>query len=207
MRFLISFLLVASFNLFGQSLTAVLSPQNFNFTDQAVDSIKSLESYQDRMYYDNNNNRIFGYGHLVTNKDFDALKDGFGYETTAAGDGGKQFVPPTKTLSDAEKNQIIEDYLRKDLEVVLKRMKKNITVSLTQYKVDALVIYFFWRGASEKDPDVKELYDLINKGDDKAVADFITNRPKRDQRYLYGNQKRNTNTADLYLTGNYPYWN
>lgn len=203
--FLISFVLVLSIN--GQDTKSkVYAPANFSFSDEIVDAIKALESYQNKIYYDNNHNLIFGYGHYIVDKDFKALKDDFGYETINE-DGIKQFVPPVNSLSETEKRKIIEQYLRKDLDVVVARMKKNIIVPLPQHKIDALVIYLFWRGPNEENAEVREFYDLINEGEDKAVADFIANRPKKDKTYLPGNKRRNVKTADLYTTGNYPFWN
>lgn len=182
----------------------LLSPDKFKYTEEAVEAIKFLESYQDKIYYDNNDNLIFGYGHLVTEKDFAALKNDFGYESQAG--GTKQFIQPINKLTSDEKRKIIEEYLRKDMNYVIDKLKKNITIPLEQYRIDALVIYLFWRGANEQNLDVFELYELINKKDHNAVADFIKNRPKKDKTYLPGNRKRNAQNANLYSTGEYPYW-
>ncbi|MEM7184070.1 MAG: hypothetical protein AAF518_24435 [Spirochaetota bacterium] len=203
--FLILYLFAAILSqgtLFSQSLT----PSNFRYTEQVVDALKALEGYRDHVYLDNNNNPIFGYGHLVTEKELPSLQDDFGYETLSGKETEeKSFTPPVNKLSEAEKMQTIEEYLRKDIDITLEKMKKNITVSLTQYQVDALVIYLFWRGANELNADVQELYDLINAQKHEKVIDFIKNRPKSDQTYLPGNRRRNAKTAELYRTGEFPF--
>jgi GH24 family phage-related lysozyme (muramidase) len=206
------FTLLLSFSLNAQVETVEsedtgtsIEPKSFTYTDEAVHALKILESYQSKVYYDRNDNLIFGYGHLVLDKELASLKRDFGYEAFTE-DGSKEFVQPTNELSEAEKKKIIEEYLRKDIDVVLAKMKQNIKVPLEQHQIDALVIYLFWRGPNEQNAEVKELYGLINSEDDKAVADFIANRPKKDKTYLPGNQRRNKKTADLYITGNHPFW-
>lgn len=203
-----TFTLVFSLFIFlnsGNLLSQAIEPVNFKYSQQVVDALKALEGYRDYVYFDNNSNPIFGYGHLVTERELPSLKQDFGYESlTGKESEPKKLNPPTNLLSQSEKDRVIEEYLRKDIDIVLAKMKKNIKIALEQKQIDALVIYLFWRGADEENEQVKQLYDFINTKNHIAVVDFIKNKAKKDQTYLPGNRRRNIKTAELYQTGEFP---
>ena len=194
-----------------------ISPANFNFTDKALDAIKELESYRDYLYLDGNSNYIFGYGHLVApnpklvtegyehpkeiKAEIESLKSRFG---TGSGDG---------TATAAERSGAVDMYLRQDLNIIVSNMKKNITVPLTQNKIDAIVIYLFWRGSfanttTTNGKMVLEFYQLVNAKNDSGVAEFIRNRLKKDVDgndipFRPGHPDRHNKTAILYTDGIY----
>lgn len=183
-------------------------PSSFYYTDKAVDAIKQLESYRDYVYLDGNRNPIFGYGHLVPPHELEIMKEKYGYEFYEEGTDQKFFQESSKKPNSEERFQIIETYLRQDLDIILRNMKKNIKVSIPQSKIDAIVIYLFWRGSYANNKEVKEFYDLVNSRNNQAVADFITNRMKKDSSgqdipFLGGHYIRHRNTAKLYLNGTY----
>ena len=92
-------------------------------------------------------------------------------------------------------------------------MKKNITVPLTQNKIDAIVIYLFWRGSfanttATNGKMVLEFYQLVNAKNDSGVAEFIRNRLKKDVDgndipFRPGHPDRHNKTAILYTDGIY----
>lgn len=194
-----------------------ISPANFNFTDKAVDAIKELEAYRDYLYLDGNGNYIFGYGHLVApnpklvtegydhpkeiKAEMESLRSRFG---TGVGDG---------TATAEERSSAVDMYLRKDLDIIISNMKKNITVPLTQNKIDAIVIYLFWRGSfanttTTNGKMVLEFYQLVNAKNDSGVAEFIRNRLKKDVDgndipFRPGHPDRHNKTAILYTDGIY----
>lgn len=194
-----------------------IMPVNFNFSDKAVYAIKELESYRDYLYLDGNSNFIFGYGHLVApnpklvtegyehpkeiKAEIESLRTRFG---TGTGDG-------TATLE--ERNATVDMYLRKDLDIIINNMKKNITVSLPQNKIDAIVIYLFWRGSNPNTTTtngkmVLEFYQLINAKNDSGVANFMRTRLKKDIDgndipFRPGHPDRHDKTATLYTDGVY----
>jgi GH24 family phage-related lysozyme (muramidase) len=183
----------------------LIQPANFKTTAKALEVIKQLEDYRSYVYYDGNMNQIFGYGHLVwENEEKDALISKFGYETILE-TGERKVIPGKEKLTDSQKSKYIEELFQKDVATVENFMKENITVPLKQNQVDALVIYLFWRGGNPMNPDVNELYELINKKKTNAVTDFMINRPKSDKNYLQGIVDRNTKTAQLYSTGVYSF--
>ncbi len=181
---------------------------NFNFTNLAVEAIKQLEAYRDHVYLDGNRNPIFGYGHLVAPAEYDLLKDKYGYEYYDEGTNQNYFQAPANQPSLTDRNAEVENYLRKDLDIIIKNMRRHIKVGLPQYKIDAIVIYLFWRGSYAGNLLVKEFYDLINAKDDVAVSDFIINKMKKDSAgkdipFLGGHFIRHRNTAKLYNEAKY----
>lgn len=213
---LVTFFFLISIALFSQDTKILITdtnntkinPENFNFSKDSSDALRLLEGYRDFVYFDNNNNPIFGYGHLVSpnstskaeKEEAELLMQMFGYEKKKSS-GEIDKVDPTQTLSDKEKKDKIDEVYNQDIEKVLTHMKAEITVPLSQNKIDALILYLFWRGANAKNDEVFEFYELVNGGDDAKVIDFIKNRPKKDQTYLPGNQRRNEMTAVLYEKG------
>lgn len=194
-----------------------IAPANFNFTDKAVEAIKELESFRDYLYLDGNSNYIFGYGHLVApnpklvaegydhpkeiKAEIESLKSRFG---TSSGGG---------VATQEERNAEVEKYLRQDLNIIIKNMKKNITVSLSQTKIDAIVIYLFWRGSyanttTTNGKMVLEFYQLVNAKNDSGVANFIRTKLKqdidgKDIPFRPGHPDRHNKTAILYTDGIY----
>ena len=194
-----------------------ISPANFNFTDKAVEAIKELESFRDYLYLDGNSNYIFGYGHLVApnpklvaegydhpkeiKAEIESLKSRFG---TSSGGG---------VATQEERNAEVEKYLRQDLNIIIKNMKKNITVSLSQTKIDAIVIYLFWRGSyanttTTNGKMVLEFYQLVNAKNDSGVANFIRTKLKqdidgKDIPFRPGHPDRHNKIAILYTDGIY----
>ena len=121
-------------------------PQNFNFSDKAVDAIKELEAFRDHLYLDGNKNYIFGYGHLVApnpqlvREGFEHLKEVKDeiqmFKTkygTGAGDG---------TATQQEKMKLSTCISQRPWNHHF-QYEKFITVPLTQNKIDAIVIYLF----------------------------------------------------------------
>lgn len=194
-----------------------IAPASFNFTDKAVDAIKELEAFRDYLYLDGNKNYIFGYGHLVAPNP-QLVRDGFEHPQevkdeiqrfktkygTGSGDG---------TATQQEKNEAVDMYLRKDLDIIIGNMKKFITVPLTQNKIDAIVIYLFWRGSYANDTTtngkmILEFYQLVNAKNDAAVANFMRTRLKKDVDgkdipFSPGHPDRHNKTATLYTDGIY----
>jgi|GEM_PF-1564866 GH24 family phage-related lysozyme (muramidase) len=192
-------------------------PASFNFSDKAVDAIKELEAFRDHLYLDGNKNYIFGYGHLVAPNP-QLVREGFEHPKevkdeiqmfktkygTGAGDG---------TATQQEKNEAVDMYLRKDLGIIIGNMKKFITVPLSQNKIDAIVIYLFWRGSYANDTTtngkmVMEFFQLVNAKNDAAVANFIRTRLKKDVDgkdipFSPGHPDRHNKTATLYTDGIY----
>jgi len=80
MKKLFLFILFFTFSLFAQT-NNLISPSNFKASFEALESLKILEGYRAYVYYDNNQNIIFGYGHLVLPQEEEFLKTHFGYET------------------------------------------------------------------------------------------------------------------------------
>jgi GH24 family phage-related lysozyme (muramidase) len=183
-------------------------PSNFYMTDKAVDAIKQLESYRDHVYLDGNGNNIFGYGHLVTPNELTPLKEKFGFRHTDVLTGQSYNQAPTTEPTDSEKRDAVDYYLRKDLEIIVNNMKKNITVALPQHKIDAILIYLFWRGSYADNLQVKEFYQLVNARDEQAVTNFMLTRMKRDSSgrdipFLGGHYIRHRNTVRLYNEAKY----
>ncbi len=197
--------------------TGEILPASFNFSDKAVDAIKELESFRDHLYLDGNKNFIFGYGHLVAPNP-QLVREGFDHPQeikdeiqkfktkfgTGTGDG---------TATQQEKNEAVDMYLRKDLGIIVGNMKKFITVPLSQNKIDAIVIYLFWRGSYANDTTtngkmVLEFFQLINAKNDAGVANFIRTRLKKDVDgkdipFSPGHPDRHNKTATLYTDGIY----
>ncbi len=201
--------------------TGEIMPTSFNFSDKAVDAIIDLESKRDFLYQDSNGNYIFGYGHLVAANP-QLVREGFEHPQevkdeiqkfktkfgTGSGNG---------TATQQERDEAVEMYLRKDLGIIINNMKKFITVPLTQNKIDAIVIYLFWRGsyATKPGPDettngkmVFEFYQLVNTKNDSGVATFINTRMKKDVdgkdiKFSLGHPDRHAKTAILYTDGVY----
>ncbi len=191
-----------------QIVESTLQPFSFYYTDKAIDAIKQLESYRDYVYLDGNRNPIFGYGHLVPPHELEMMKEKYGYEYYDDANEQKYFQESSKKPSSEERLQIVETYLRQDCDIIIKNMKKNIKVPLTQFKIDSIVIYLFWRGSYANNKEVKEFYDLVNSKNDQSVASFMTDRVKKDSSgqdipFLGGHYPRHRNTAKLYLNGSY----
>ena len=101
----------------------------------------------------------------------------------------------------------------KDLGIIIGNMKKFITVPLSQNKIDAIVIYLFWRGSYANDTTtngkmVLEFFQLINAKNDSGVANFIRTRLKKDVDgkdipFSPGHPDRHNKTATLYTDGIY----
>lgn len=196
--FLFPFLL--SVSLFANN--ELIPPAQFKVSDKAVESLKILEGYRAYVYYDNNMNLIFGYGHLVQEHEEEFLRTNFGFEDILES-GERKLYPPTKVLSEDKKQKYIESLFRKDIENVVNFMKENITVPLKQHQIDAIMIYLFWRGPNPLNPDVLTFYNLINERKEKELLKFILYKPKSDKNYLPGLQRRNRQTVELYTTGYY----
>ena len=189
--------------------TGEILPASFNFSE--------LESFRDHLYLDGNKNFIFGYGHLVAPNP-QLVREGFDHPQeikdeiqkfktkfgTGTGDG---------TATQQEKNEAVDMYLRKDLGIIVGNMKKFITVPLSQNKIDAIVIYLFWRGSYANDTTtngkmVLEFFQLINAKNDAGVANFIRTRLKKDVDgkdipFSPGHPDRHNKTATLYTDGIY----
>jgi GH24 family phage-related lysozyme (muramidase) len=189
-----------TYSLFGQA--GLVSPANFKVSPQAVEALKVLEGYRAYVYYDNNYNVIFGYGHLVLPHEEEYLRNTFGYETLLES-GERSLIPPSKPMTELQKQKYVDDLLMQDIDVVIGHMKENITVSLKQTQVDAIIIYLFWRGGNALNEHVAYFYKLVNQKDVKKLMDFIANKPKDDKNYLPGLKRRNQQTVDLYMTGYY----
>lgn len=199
------FLKVLLFFLFSLGLKAneeLIPPSNFRVSDRAVEALKILEGYRGYVYYDNNMNLIFGYGHLVQDYEEEFLKANFGFEDVLES-GEKRLYPPTKSLTEDKKQKYIDRLFRKDIENVVNFMKENIAVPLKQHQIDAIIIYLFWRGPNPLNPDVLTFYNLINQKKEKELLKFMLYKPKSDKNYLPGLQRRNRQTVELYTTGYY----
>lgn len=179
-----------------------IAPSNFKVSEKAVEVLKILEGYRGYVYYDNNMNLIFGYGHLVQDYEEEFLKSNFGFETVLES-GERKLNPPSKTLSEEKKKNYVETLFQKDIENVVNFMKENITVPLKQHQIDAIIIYLFWRGPNPLNPDVLDFYNLINQRKEKELLKFMLYKPKSDKNYLPGLQRRNRQTVELYTTGYY----
>ncbi len=201
MKKIFLFILFLISSLFAQT-NNLISPSNFKASFEALESLKILEGYRAYVYYDNNQNIIFGYGHLVLPQEEEFLKTHFGYETILDSKE-KLLTPPIKPMSEPQKKEYIENLLLQDVEKVLVHMRETILVPLKQNQIDAILIYLFWRGANPLNEDVAYFYSLVNARDHKSIVNFMINKPKSDKNYLPGLKRRNQQTADLYNTGFY----
>ncbi len=192
--------LITSFHLSANQ--ELIQPANFKASEKAVEALKILEGYRTYVYYDNNMNLIFGYGHLVQENEEEFLRTNFGFEDISES-GERKLYPPTRFLSEDKKRKYIDSLFRKDIENVVNFMKENIVVPLKQHQIDAIIIYLFWRGPNPLNPDVLNFYNLLNEQKEKELLKFILYKPKSDKNYLPGLQRRNRQTVELYTTGYY----